>query len=637
MRASALMRALRRASSTPRIMSLLPSATEIVGGLGLEGHLVGVSHECDVAPTAERLRAVLEAGCERVTTSDIDPHALPQGEIDRRVKEALETGGDGALYGVDAAAVARAAPTVLLTQTLCGVCAPATSAVDAVLAASNVEPVVANLEPTTIDDVAESFKSVAQACGVPDRGEDLVAKFYAHLDRVRRAAEAASSSRPRVLLLEWLDPPFDGGHWVPEQIEAAGCEPARNAAGGRSTGMSWDEVEAADADVVVIACCGFDLRRNVSDAVAHAPALSKLRAAREGRVYAVDGNRYFARPAQSLAAGAALVARCAHGPLDLAADDLPEEGVGWCRVDVAAAAGAGRAAASGGHVAADAGLAAAGVAAAPDGEGWAAAHAAAVAAGKETYEDPATGYSVFTSLAHQSRGKCCGSGCRHCCFDHANVRDKARKISRPAWLLAPPPDVASAAVLFWSGGKDSFLALRKLLADESDPEIILLTTFDASERRVAHQDVDIASIVRQAEHLGLPLLGVPLDRASGEAYADSIANGLAAIRRGVAIEQLCFGDLHLEHIRGWREEALSGLGADLHFPLWHADYEELSADLIASGVPCDVFATTVDAVAVGERFGEFETPHGLDAFGERGEFHTLARVWEVPRRAALGV
>ena len=139
-----------------RIVSLLPSATEIVGGLGLESHLVGVSHECDVAPTADRLRAVLEAGCARVTTSDIDPHALPQGEIDRRVKEALKTGGDGALYGVDAAAVARAAPTVLLTQTLCGVCAPATSAVEAVLAASNVEPVVANLEPTTIDD-AESL------------------------------------------------------------------------------------------------------------------------------------------------------------------------------------------------------------------------------------------------------------------------------------------------------------------------------------------------------------------------------------------------------------------------------------------------------------------------------------------------
>ena len=189
-------------------MSLLPSATEIVGGLGLESHLVGVSHECDVAPTAERLRAVLEAGCARVTTSDIDPHALPQGEIDRRVKAALKEGGDGALYGVDAAAVARAAPTVLLTQTLCGVCAPATSAVEAVLAAARVEPVVANLEPTTIDDVADTFKAVARACGVPDRGEDLVAKFYAHLERVRRAAEAASSSRPRVLLLEWLDPPF---------------------------------------------------------------------------------------------------------------------------------------------------------------------------------------------------------------------------------------------------------------------------------------------------------------------------------------------------------------------------------------------------------------------------------------------
>ena len=251
-------------------------------------------------------------------------------------------------------------------------------------------------------------------------------------------------------------------------------------------------------------------------------------------------------------------------------------------------------------VAADDGLAAAGVEAAPDGEGWAAAHAAAVAAGKETYEDPATGYSVFTSLAHQSRGKCCGSGCRHCCFDHANVRDKARKISRPAWLLAPSPDVASAAVLFWSGGKDSFLALRKLLADESEPEIILLTTFDASERRVAHQDVDIASIVRQAEHLGCRYSAYPLDRASGEAYARIRSQRGLPRSAGTSRLSGSASETYTWNIRGWREEALSGLGADLHFPLWHADYEDLAADLQASGVPCDVSATTVDAVAVGE-------------------------------------
>ena len=623
-----------RLSTTPRIMSLLPSATEIVGGLGLEDRLVGVSHECDLAPTAERIRAVLAAGCERVTTSDIDPHTLPQGEIDRRVKAALQSGGDGALYGVDAAAVARAAPTVLLTQTLCGVCAPSTSSVEAVLAAVNVEPVVANLEPTNVDDVAESFRAVAEACGVPERGDALVAAFYAHFDRVRAAAAAASSARPRVMLLEWLDPPFDGGHWVPEQIEAAGCEPSRNVAGGRSVGMSWEDVDEADADVVLIACCGFDLQRNVADALANAPALSKLRAAREGRVFAVDGNRYFARPSQSLAAGAALVARCAHGPLELDDDDVPEESVGWSRIDVVAAA-----VGDGGGT--DAAIpAAGGLSAAGDGGGWAAAHDAAVAAGKKSYEDPATGYSVFTSLAHQSRGKCCGSGCRHCSFDHKNVRDRARKISRPAWLRAPAADVASAAVLFWSGGKDSFLALRKLLADESEPEIVLLTTFDASERRVAHQDVHISSIMRQAEHLGLPLLGIPLDRSSGEAYADSIAAGLDAIRRRcVAVERLVFGDLHLEHIRGWREEALSDLGAKLEFPLWHADYGDLAADLRASGVPCEVSAVTVDcdAIRVGARFGEFTTPPELDAFGERGEFHTLARVWEVPRKAALGV
>ena len=203
------------------------------------------------------------------------------------------------------------------------VCAPATSAVEAVLAAADVEPVVANLEPTTIDDVAESFKIVAHACGVPERGEDLVAKFYAHLDRVRRAAEAASSSRPRVLLLEWLDPPFDGGHWVPEQIEAAGCEPARNAAGGRSTGMSWDEVEATDADVVWSHAAASTFVA-MSQTPSRTPPALQAESGSRRPVFAVDGNRYFARPAQSLAAGAALVARCAHGPLELAADDLPK-------------------------------------------------------------------------------------------------------------------------------------------------------------------------------------------------------------------------------------------------------------------------------------------------------------------------
>ena len=166
---------------------------------------------------------------------------------------------------------------------------------------------------------------------------------------------------------------------------------------------------------------------------------------------------------------------------------------------------------------------------------------------------PATGYSVFTSLAHRARGKCCGSGCRHCAFDHVNVRrDRAKKISRPAWLLAPAPDVASAAVLFWSGGKDSFLALRKLLADESEPEIILLTTFDASRttRRAPgrRHRVDRAPGgtfgLAAARRAARPRVGRGL-------RGFDIAEGLAAIRRHVAIERLCFGDLHLEqpHIR----------------------------------------------------------------------------------------
>ena len=251
--AEALTRCARASSlrASLRIMSLLPSATEIVGGLGLEQSLVGVSHECDLAPTAERLDALLEGGLERVTTSDIDPHATPQGEIDRLVKAALKEGGPGALYGVrrprgdqtswclfveagrvawlklasrvarsrrghrpsarsqlqrveagptqgsvpaqvDGAAVARAAPTVLLTQTLCGVCAPSTDAVAAVCAASELEPTVVNLEPNDLAGVEATFHAVAAACGAS--GDGLASSFRDRLARVRAAAAAGRAA-----------------------------------------------------------------------------------------------------------------------------------------------------------------------------------------------------------------------------------------------------------------------------------------------------------------------------------------------------------------------------------------------------------------------------------------------------------
>ncbi len=203
---------------------------------------------------------------------------------------------------------------------------------------------------------------------------------------------------------------------------------------------------------------------------------------------------------------------------------------------------------------------------------------------------------------------------------------------QPAWLTEQRPAEHGADVLFWSGGKDSWLAYCALQRANKRP-IVLLTTFDAATRRVAHQEVAIASIVRQASALDVPLLGVPL--FPGERYEQRVGAGLALVPNAA---RLVFGDLHLEHIRDWREQHLGALAdarqAQLHFPLWGQPYARLMDDLQASGVPCTVSAvtTTKTQIRVGDRFDRAfvaDLPDGIDAFGENGEFHTLAEVWAV--------
>ncbi|KAH8059842.1 hypothetical protein JL720_13650 [Aureococcus anophagefferens] len=275
-----------------RILSLLPSATEIVGGLGLEDCIVGVTHECN----PDFIGGLLARAC-RVTPSAIDPHALPQGEIDGMVKASL--GAGLSLYGVDEP-LRAAARTSRATSRRRG-----------------------------------DFGVVARACALADRGALLEREVPSRSSR--RAAAFAEA--PTVLLLEWLEPPFDGGHWVPELIATAGGIPARNAEGGLSRGMAWDDVYGGP-DVVLVACCGFDLARNAADARLHGDRLSKPRA---GGAPLRRRRSLFRAAVQSLAAGAALV--CARhwepGVADLEAalgDFLPAEGAGWERLDLARAA-----------------------------------------------------------------------------------------------------------------------------------------------------------------------------------------------------------------------------------------------------------------------------------------------------------
>ncbi|GMI02877.1 hypothetical protein TrLO_g14081 [Triparma laevis f. longispina] len=284
-------------------------------------------------------------------------------------------------------------------------------------------------------------------------------------------------------------------------------------------------------------------------------------------------------------------------------------------------------------------------------------HKAAVAANEATYIDPKTGYKVMTSETLQKRGRCCGCGCRHCPYNHVNVTmDKhAAKISVPALLHGSFSELAADGVdvLFWSGGKDSFLALRALAREHqgnSNGKLLLLTTFNASSRTVAHQEVPISSIVRQASTLDVPLLGVPLwpqipyEERVGEALRLIVTNN-------ITIRRVCNGDLHLDSVRAWRRERLgtilTEIGAKEHAPLFNVPYEALLQDLHESGIacvvcalgdaqcwsgkqPCVAVGEIFDAVLV-ERLGEA----GADRFGENGEFHTLAEVWNEPNSPAL--
>lgn len=271
----------------PRILSMVPAATEIVGALGLMDALVGVSHECDHPPAARSI--------PQVTHCEIHGGALPSGRIDRWVTETLtET---GTLYTMDEPLIRRLRPDLILTQRLCDVCAVGYDSVTAFAATLPGLPVVVNLEPATLSDIFEDIRRVAAAAGVPERAQDVVASLDARVQAVRaRAAEA--SPRPRCLLLEWLDPPFACGHWNPELVEIAGGEEPLGHKGRPSRRVTWAEVREARPEVLLIACCGFDLARTQLDLplLRDREGWDALPAVVEGRVYAVDGSQYFSRP-----------------------------------------------------------------------------------------------------------------------------------------------------------------------------------------------------------------------------------------------------------------------------------------------------------------------------------------------------
>jgi iron complex transport system substrate-binding protein len=288
-----------------RIVSLLPSATEIICQLGLGEQLVGVTHECDFPPFVAKLPKV---------TRTLIPHEASSREIDALVQERMKT--QRALYTLDLPTLERLAPDLIVTQALCDVCAVAEAEVTAAACTLPGQPRVINLEPTCLEDVFMCLKRVGDAAGVPERADQAIAQLRARVHAIE-SQTATIADRPRVVLLEWIDPPFCCGHWSPELVRRAGGLEGIGREGQPSRRIAWEEVRACNPDVLVIACCGFDIQRTAQDrpVLASYPGYGDLNAVREGRVYVVDGNAYFSRPGPRLVDSLEILAHLLHPQL----------------------------------------------------------------------------------------------------------------------------------------------------------------------------------------------------------------------------------------------------------------------------------------------------------------------------------
>ncbi|HEY3567274.1 MAG TPA: cobalamin-binding protein [Thermoanaerobaculia bacterium] len=284
-----------------RIVSLVPNGTEILFALGAGDLVVGVSHECDY-PAEARARPIL-------TGSALTP-GMSAAEIDAAVS--TQVGNGLSLYTLDEARIAELAPDVIVTQQLCPVCAVSTEQVDGAVRPLSRCPEVVSLDPNTIGGVFADIRRVGEVTGRSEAAEALLADLDRRLAAVR---QRTASPRPRVLALEWLDPPFAGGHWVPEMIEIAGGIDVIAKPGDHSARLTWDQIAAADPDVIVVMPCGFDeagAREQIAT-VADRPEWRALRAVREAQVFPVDANGCFSRPGPRLVNGVERLAAILHG------------------------------------------------------------------------------------------------------------------------------------------------------------------------------------------------------------------------------------------------------------------------------------------------------------------------------------
>ena len=347
----------------PRIVSFLPSATEMACALGLADSIVGITHECDYPP---------EIKSKPVVVRNVLPlERMSQSEIDRAVAERIREGQS--LYQIDEHLLRELAPDLILTQNLCQVCAPSGNEVSRVLKALPKAPEILWLTPQSLSEIFDNVRDLGAATDRSVEAAGLVDDCLARLQNLSDRTKTISH-KPRVFCMEWLDPVYASGHWVPELVKIAGGVDELGRERGESVRVSWEEITAWAPEVLVIMPCGFDLQQTMKQIWSvfgyRSSPFFDLPAARNGRVYAVDANSYFARPGPRVVEGAELLAQLIHPELFAVTDSNAFQ-----PVDVALLKGS-------------------------------------LTEGRDYYTE--NGVMVFTASYLQRRGYCCGSGCRHC-------------------------------------------------------------------------------------------------------------------------------------------------------------------------------------------------------------------------------
>lgn len=282
-----------------RIVSLLPSATEILFDIGAGDEVVGVSHECDFPEEAKSRPALTQSSL---------PHADSSAEIDTHVRRSLHQGSS--LYHLDAELLETLAPDLIVTQELCEVCAVSYGIVRRAAKRLKSDPRIVSLEPSSLEDVLDNIAFLGELTGHDEGARALIASLQQRIDALRERTQTIAP-RPKVLVLEWTDPPMSAGHWTPGLVELAGATSVLDNPRANSRRLEWSEIVAADPDHIVVGPCGFDLKktRAAIAELAGIDAWRGLRAVREFRVHEMDGNAYMNRPGPRLVDTAEIMAR----------------------------------------------------------------------------------------------------------------------------------------------------------------------------------------------------------------------------------------------------------------------------------------------------------------------------------------